>query len=88
MVAIPPVEKKVPKQEAPRPLNVEAPNFTVITTNNIEQIKNKLENGSIVLYGIDARGYKTLLKNNAEYKRYIEQQKASIVFYESNLNVR
>jgi hypothetical protein len=83
-----PVEKSVPKQEAPRPLNIEAPKFTVVTVNNIEQIRTKLENGSIVLFAIDDRGYKTLLKNNAEYKRYIEQQKASIVFYESNLNVR
>jgi len=57
----------------------------VITKDNFELYRDKLMSGAMVIVGMSQEDYKLLLKNQAEYCRYIEQQKAIIVFYESNL---
>ncbi|AKF13496.1 hypothetical protein PHIN3_233 [Sinorhizobium phage phiN3] len=57
----------------------------VITAKNFEEYREKLMSGKLVIVGMTQDDYKTLLKNQAEYKRYIEQQKAIIVYYEQNL---
>jgi hypothetical protein len=80
-----PVERSIPTQNAPRPLNIVSPKFMVITKDNIDQYRDKLLSGELVIVGMSQADFKVLLKNQAEYKRYIEQQKAIIVFYESNL---
>lgn len=80
-----PVEKHVPKQDAPRPLNIGHVRFIVITAANFEEYRERLMSGKLVIVGMTQEDYKVLLKNQAEYKRYIEQQKAVITFYENNL---
>lgn len=80
------VQQIVPKQESPRPLNIASPKFIVITAKNFESYREQLLSGNLVIYGLKEADYKQLLKNQAEYKRYIDQQKAIIVYYETNLN--
>lgn len=80
-----PVERSIPKQQAPRPLNIASPKFIVITAANFEQYRDRLLNGNLVIYGLTEADYKLLLKNQSEYRRYIEQQKAVVVFYEDNI---
>ncbi len=80
------VQKIVPKQDAPRALNIASPKFIVITLANFAKYQEELVTGKLrVVYGVKEDDYKQLLKNQAEYKRYIEQQKAIIAYYESNL---
>jgi len=57
----------------------------VITASNYEKYREQIISGKLVIYGLDQAGYKQLLKNNSEFKRYIEQQKSVIVYYEGNL---
>jgi|TARA_R100000789_G_scaffold60742_1_gene58203 hypothetical protein len=56
----------------------------VVTSENFEEFKNRYEkeNGVFLFYVISVRDYETLALNMAEIKRYIEQQKQIIIYYE------
>ena len=51
---------------------------------NFEEFKTKFvkENGDLVGYVLSVRDYETLALNMAEIKRYIQQQKEIIIYYE------
>ena len=40
------------------------------------------ENGDLLFYAISVRDYETLALNMAELKRFLEQQKQVIIYYE------
>jgi len=58
--------------------------FYVVTEQNFEEFKNRFtkENGDLVGYVLSVRDYETLALNMAEIKRYIQQQKQIIIYYE------
>ena len=58
--------------------------FYVVTEQNFEEFKNRFvkENGDLVGYVLSVRDYETLALNMAEIKRYIQQQKEIIIYYE------
>ena len=59
--------------------------FYVVTEENFEEFKKRFvkENGDpLVGYVLSVRDYETLAINMAEIKRYIEQQKHIIIYYE------
>jgi len=58
--------------------------FYVVTTDTFEEFKTRFEkdNGEFLFYAISVRDYETLALNMAEIKRYIEQQKQIIIYYE------
>ena len=58
--------------------------FYVVTEENFEEFKKRFvkENGDLVGYVLSVRDYETLAINMAEIKRYIEQQKQIIIYYE------
>ena len=58
--------------------------FYVVTEENFEEFKEKFvkENGDLVGYVLSVRDYETLALNMAEIKRYIQQQKELIIYYE------
>lgn len=86
-VSVIPVERSVIKQAEPRPLNLSQPTFHVVTEKNFDEFKMKYikDNGNFVMYVITPNDYKKFTKNNAEILRFIKQQKAIIVYYESLL---
>ena len=79
------VEKQIPLQLQPKPLQFNSVYWHVITQENFDDFikKFKKENGEAwVFYAISVRSYESLAFNMAELKRYIEQQKQVIVYYE------
>ena len=58
--------------------------FWIVTEQNFEEFKNRFvkENGDLVGYVLSVRDYETLALNMAEIKRYIQQQKHIIIYYE------
>ena len=58
--------------------------FYVVTIDTFEGFKPRFEkdNGEFLFYAISVRDYETLALNMAEIKRYIEQQKQIIIYYE------
>ena len=78
------VERVIPTQNRPRPLNMNDIKFYVVTSENFEEFKKRYEkdNGTFLFYALSVRDYETLAINMAEIKRYIEQKKQIIIYYE------
>jgi len=78
------VERVIPTQNRPRPINMNNIKFYVVTSENFEDFKKRYEkdNGAFLFYALSVRDYETLALNMAEIKRYIEQQKQIIIYYE------
>ena len=79
------IERNVPLQKHPRPVSLNNIHFYVVTPDTYLDFKKRFgkENGdSLVFYALSVRDYETLALNMAEIKRFIDQQKQLIVYYE------
>ena len=78
------VERNIPIQNRPRQLNLSNITWYVVTKENFEEFKKRYEkeNGMFLFYVISVKDYESLSLNMAEIKRYIEQQKQIIIYYE------
>ena len=78
------VERKIPIQNRPRQLDMQSMHWYVVTEKNFEEFKKRFadENGELVGYVLSVRDYESLALNMADIKRYIEQQKEIIIYYE------
>ena len=78
------VERTVPTQNRPSPVKMNNIYFYVVTEQNFEAFKKRFikENGDLVGYVLSVRDYETLALNMAELRRYLQQQKEIIVYYE------
>ena len=78
------VERVIPTQNRPKPMSMNDIYFYVVTEENFEEFKEKFvkENGDLVGYVLSVRDYETLALNMADIKRYIQQQKEIIIYYE------
>ena len=58
--------------------------FYVVTEKNYEEFKEKFkkDNGDFVFYAMSVPAYENLALDMAELRRYIEQQKEIIIYYE------
>ena len=86
------VERNIPKQNRPQPITMNTTmKWWVVTEENFKEFKEKFqkENGDpLVAYVLSVRDYETLAINMAEIKRYIEQQKQIIIYYEEAIKPR
>ena len=83
------VERNVPLQNRPRQLQLNDIHWYVVTEENFAEFKKKFqeENGDpLVAYVISVKDYETLAIDMAEIKRYKEQQKQIIIYYEKALS--
>ena len=78
------VDRVIPTQNRPRQLDLGNITWFVVTDKNFDEFRKRYtkQNGSFLFYAISVRDYETLALNMAEIKRYIEQQKQIIVYYE------
>ena len=80
------VERQIPLQNRPPQIQMNTTmKWWVVTEENFKEFKEAFqkENGDpLVAYVISVKDYETLALNMAEIKRYIEQQKSIIVYYE------
>ena len=82
-------ERNVPLQNRPRQLDLANIHWYVVTEENFAEFKKKFlkENGDpLVAYVISVKDYETLAIDMAEIKRYIDQQKQIIIYYEKALS--
>jgi hypothetical protein len=80
------VEKQIPLQPRPKPLNLDNIAWKVVTQDNLQEFLQTFEETSVVFFAISVQDYETLSLNMAEIRRYIEQQKAVIVYYENAIS--
>ena len=76
----------VPIVPMPKPVQMNDIKIYVVSPEeNLEEFKKEFEakNGGDAYVAISIKDYENLSKNFAELRRYIEQQKAIIVYYEN-----
>ena len=76
----------VPIVPMPKPVSMNDIKIYVVSPEeNLEEFKKEFEakNGGDAYIAISIKDYENLSKNFAELRRYIEQQKAIIVYYEN-----
>ena len=82
------VEKQIPIQGHPKGLSLFPIQFYAVTEENFEEFKERFgkENGgNMVYFALSVPDYENLSLNMGELKRYIEQQKTIIVYYEQSI---
>jgi hypothetical protein len=78
------VERKIPTQNRPRPVSLNNIHFYVVTEDTFAAFKQRFvkQNGDLLFYALSVRDYETLALNMAELKRFLQQQKQIIIYYE------
>ena len=81
------LERKIPIQPRPKGLKLLPLNFYAVTEENLQEFLERFEkeNGDIVFFALSVPNYENLSMNIADLKRYIEQQKQIIVYYETSV---
>ena len=83
------VERNVPLQNRPRQLDLADIHWYVVTEENFAEFKKRFQKENadpLVAYVISVKDYETLAIDMAEIKRYIDQQKQIIIYYEKALS--
>ena len=75
-------------QPRPTPVKLDNVYWYVVTRENFAEFEAKFleRNDEMVFYAISVPDYEDLSLNVAELKRFIQQQKSLIVFYEENIS--
>ena len=84
------VQKIVPIQPQPKPVDMIDVKFYVVTEENYEEFKEKFmkTNNDYVFYAVSVHDYENLAFNMAELYRYIRQQKEIMIYYEKAVEVK
>ena len=82
------VERNIPIQGHPKGVTLYPVTFYAVTEENFEEFKTKFkeENADFVFFALSVPDYENLSLNVGELKRYIDQQKTIIVYYEKSIN--
>ena len=81
------LERKIPVQPRPKGLKLNPLNFYAVTEENLQEFLERFEkeNGDIVFFALSVPGYENLSMNMAELRRFIDQQKQIIIYYETSV---
>ena len=84
------VQKIVPIQPQPKPVDMIDVKFYVVTEENYEEFKEKFmkTNNDFVFYVVSVHDYENLALNMSELFRYIKQQKEIVVYYEEAVKIK
>ena len=84
------VQKVIPVQPRPKPVDMTDVKFYVVTEENYEEFKEKFmkTNNDYVFYAVSVHDYENLAFNMAELYRYIRQQKEIKIYYEKAVEVK
>ena len=84
------VQKVLPVQPRPKPVDMTDVKFYVVTEENYEEFKEKFmkTNNDFVFYVVSVHDYENLALNMSELFRYIKQQKEIVIYYEEAVKVK
>ena len=84
------VQKVIPVQPRPKPIDMTDVKFYVVTEENYEEFKEKFmkTNNDFVFYVVSVHDYENLALNMSELFRYIKQQKEIVIYYEEAVKVK
>ena len=81
------VERTIPIQQRPSPVEMLNVSWYVVNSDNIDEFISRIESdvGDVVFVAITPKGYENLALGIAELRRYILQQQEIIVYYEQQV---
>ena len=81
------VVKDIPVQPHPKPLNLHRVKFYAVTPENLDEFLTRFEeeSGVNVFFALSVPDYENMSLNVAELRRYIDQQRAVILYYEESI---
>ena len=84
------VQKVIPVQPQPKPIDMTDVKFYVVTEDNYDEFKEKFmkRNNDFVFYVVSVHDYENLALNMSELYRYIKQQKEIVIYYEEAVKVK
>ena len=84
------VQKVIPVQPQPKPIDMTDVKFYVVTEENYDEFKQKFmkTNNDFVFYVVSVHDYENLALNMSELFRYIKQQKEIVIYYEEAVKVK
>ena len=84
------VQKVIPVQPRPKPVDMTDVKFYLVTEENYEEFKEKFmkTNNDFVFYVVSVHDYENLALNMSELFRYIKQQKEIVVYYEEAVKIK
>ena len=84
------VQKVIPVQPQPKPIDMTDVKFYVVTEENYEEFKEKFmkRNNDFVFYVVSVHDYENLALNMSELYRYIKQQKEIVIYYEESVKLK
>ena len=84
------VQKVIPVQPRPKPVDMTDVKFYVVTEENYEEFKEKFmkTNNDFVFYVVSVHDYENLALNMTELFRYIKQQEEIVIYYEEAVKVK
>jgi len=84
------VERTIPTQPRPKPVSLYDIEFYAVTEENLDEFLDRFEkeNGDVVFFAISVPDYENISLNMGELRRFIEQQKSIILYYEENVKPR
>ena len=84
------VQKVIPVQPQPKPIDMTDVKFYVVTEENYDEFKEKFmkTNNDFVFYVVSVHDYENLALNMSELFRYIKQQKEIVIYYEEAVKVK
>ena len=79
------INKDIPTVSRPKGVELSDVKFFVVTEDNFEEFKERFlkSNKDLVFVAMSIKDYENLSLNMSELKRYIDQQKEVIVYYEN-----
>ena len=84
------VDRVIPIQARPQPVKLHDITWFVVTDQNFKEFKKRYTKltGTFLFYAISVRDYESLSLNMGEIRRYLDQQKQILVFYEGAIAPR
>ena len=83
------VEPKVFHPPLPRPVNLQNPQFYVVSPANFEEFKERIEKENAgVFFALTPGDYQILATNLQELRRYILQSREVIVYYRKSVGAK
>jgi hypothetical protein len=81
------IERTIPTQPRPSPVDMPNVDWYVVNADNIDEFLGRIESdvGEVVFIAITPKGYENLALGIADLRRYILQQNEIIVYYEQQV---
>ena len=81
------IERNIPIQQKPTPVEMPNVEWYVVNSDNVDEFLERIKNdvGEVVFIAVTPKGYENLSLGIAELRRFILQQREIIVYYEQQL---